>query len=181
MAVLRKVRTLIKNNKSAAAGTHICQLNPLIRGWAMYHRHVVSAKVFQSVDHAIFQSLWRWAKRRHPAKGKRWVKERYFHTVGSRQWVFSGEVRGSNGQPQSVHLYAAHGLHITRHTKIESRVNPYDPQWEVYIEERLGLKMAASLRGRTTLLSLWKRQKGRCAHCGETLTTITGWHNHHTI
>jgi RNA-directed DNA polymerase len=69
--LLRKVRVVIKANKSAAAGTFICQLNPFIRGWAMYHRHVVSAKVFQSVDHAIFQALWRWAKRRHPNKGVR--------------------------------------------------------------------------------------------------------------
>jgi group II intron reverse transcriptase/maturase len=66
--VLRKVRTVIKDNKSAAAGSLICQLNPVIRGWAMYHRHALSAKVFQSVDDAIFQALWRWAKRRHPNK-----------------------------------------------------------------------------------------------------------------
>jgi RNA-directed DNA polymerase len=180
-SLLRKVRTLIKENKSAAAGTLICHLNPLIRGWAMYHRHVVSAKDFQSVDHAIFQSLWHWAKRRHPTKGKQWVKQRYFHTIGSRQWVFSGEVREPKGQPLAVHLYAAHGLHIVRHTKIESRVNPYDPAWETYLEERLGLKMAASLRGRNTPLYLWKRQNGRCAHCGNAITTITGWHNHHKV
>jgi len=41
LSVLGKVRTLIKDNKSATAGTLICHLNPLIRGWAMYHRHVV--------------------------------------------------------------------------------------------------------------------------------------------
>jgi RNA-directed DNA polymerase len=179
--LLRNVRRLIKANKTASAGALICQLNPLIRGWALYHRHVVSAKTFQSVDHAIFQALWRWAKRRHPNKGVRWVKARYFHQINARQWVFSGEVRGPKGQPEAVHLYAAHRLHITRHTKIESRANPYDPRWELYLEERLGLKMAASLSGRHTLLYLWKRQNGRCAHCGEAITTITGWHNHHQI
>jgi len=121
------------------------------------------------------------AKRRHSTKGKHWVKARYFHTIGARQWVFSGEVRGPKGQPLGMRLYAAHGLHITRHTKIESSVNPYDPRWEIYLEERLGLKMAASLRGRHTLLFLWKRQHGRCAHCGEAITTITGWHNHHKV
>src|SRR5262245_28414722 len=72
--VLRNVRAVIKDNKSAAAGNLICQVNPIIRGWAMYHRHAVSAKVFQSVDHAIFQTLWRWATRRHPNKGMQWVK-----------------------------------------------------------------------------------------------------------
>jgi RNA-directed DNA polymerase len=180
-AVLRKVRMVITGNQSAAAGTLICQLNPIIRGWAMYHRHVVSSQVFQSIDHAIFQALWRWAKRRHPTKGARWVRARYFHATGGRTWVFSGTVRGPEGKPKPVHLVAAHTLPIIRHTKIASGVNPYDPHWEVYLEERLGLKMAASLQGRRTLLYLWKRQQGRCAHCGDAITTITGWHNHHRI
>ena len=179
--VLRKVRTVIKGNKSAAAGSLICQLNPIIRGWAMYHRHAVSAKVFQSVDHAIYQTLWRWAKRRHPNKGGRWVKARYFHTIGDRNWVFSGEARGPKGQLRAVHLFTAHSLPIKRHTKIKGEANPYDPQWEIYFEKRLALKMAASLKGRRTLLNLWQRQDGRCPHCGEAITTLTGWHSHHKV
>src|ERR687888_489060 len=104
-SLLRKVRAVIKGNKSASAGNLICHLNPIIRGWAMYHRHAVSAKVFQSVDHAIFQSLWRWAKRRHPNKGVRWVKARYFHTTDDRNWVLAGKARGPKGQLQAVHLF----------------------------------------------------------------------------
>jgi len=126
---LRKVRGIIKANKSAAAGSLICLLNPLIRGWAQYDRHVISAKVFQSVDHAIFQALWRWAKRRHSNKGVRWVKVRYFTTVGTHHWVFAGEVGGPAGQRQTVQLFKAHSLSISRHTKIANRANPYDPRW----------------------------------------------------
>jgi RNA-directed DNA polymerase len=179
--VLRNVRAVIKDNKSAAAGNLICQVNPIIRGWAMYHRHVVSAKVFQSVDHAIFQTLWRWAKRRHPHKGVQWVKARYFHTVGERNWVFSGKARGPTGTLRAVHLLTAHSLPIKRHTKIKGEANPYDPTWELYLEERLALKMAASFKGRRALLHLWRRQEGHCAHCGEAITPITGWHSHHRV
>jgi RNA-directed DNA polymerase len=179
--VVRKVRTVIKGNKSTAAGSLICQLNPIIRGWAMYHRHAVSAKVFQSVDNAIFQALWRWAKRRHPTKGVRWIKARYFHTIDDRNWVFSGKARGPQGKHQAVHLFKAHSLPIKRHTKINSEANPYDPQWELYLEKRLGLKMAASFRGRKTLLHLWRRQDGRCPYCGEAITPLTGWHSHHKV
>jgi len=96
---MRKVRAVIKGNRAPQRGTHL-PLNPIIRGWAMYHRRAVSAKVFQSVDHAIFQALWRWAKRRHPNKGVRWVKARYFHPVDERHWVFSGKVRGSKDNPR---------------------------------------------------------------------------------
>ena len=180
-ALLRKVRTVIRNNKSASAGTLICQLNPIIRGWAMYHRHGVSSVVFQSVDHAIFQALWRWAKRRHPNKGIRWVKARYFHTIDHRNWVFTGEVCGPKGQPTAVHLFTAHSLQIMRHVKIDSKVNPYDPRWELYLEQRLTRAMTASLRGRKSLLYLWKRQQGRCPRCGEVITPETGWHNHHIV
>jgi RNA-directed DNA polymerase len=179
--VLRNVRAVIKDNKSAAAGSLICQVNPIIRGWAMYHRYAVSAKVFQSVDHAIFQALWRWAKRRHPNKGVQWVKARYFHPIGARNWVFSGKVRGPKGQLEAVHLCTAHSLPITRHTKINGEANPYDPQWELYLEKRLALKMAASCKGRRALLHLWRRQEGHCAHCGEAITPITGWHSHHKV
>jgi RNA-directed DNA polymerase len=180
-ALLRKVRTVIRNNKSASAGTLICQLNPIIRGWAMYHRHGVSSVVFQSVDHAIFQALWRWAKRRHPNKGVRWVKTRYFHTIDNRNWIFTGEVRDSKEQPRTVHLFTAHSLRITRHVKIDGKVNPYDPRWELYLEQRLTRAMTASLMGRKSLLYLWKRQQGRCPRCSELITPETGWHNHHIV
>jgi hypothetical protein len=77
------------------------------------------------------------------------------------------------GQPQTVRLFTAHSLPIIRHTKINSQVNPYDPQWEPYLEQRQGLKMAASLQGRRTLLYLWQRQDGRCPHCGEAIRPYT--------
>lgn len=74
-AFLTKIRTTIKDIKMATAGDLILALNPIIKGWAMYHRHVVSSKVFQRVDHAIHQALWRWAKRRHSQKGQAVGKE----------------------------------------------------------------------------------------------------------
>jgi len=115
---LRKVRGIIRTSKGVAAGILIDRLNPLIKGWAMYHRHVVSAEVFNAVDNAIWHSLWRWAKRRHPHKGARWVKDKYFHQVGDRNGVFSGERMDGKGMIQTVHLMRAAGVHIKRHIKI---------------------------------------------------------------
>ena len=40
--VLEKIRKIIKANKQTPAGQLIGMLNPIIRGWANYHRHVVS-------------------------------------------------------------------------------------------------------------------------------------------
>ena len=180
-AFLRKIRRIIKTNAQATAGHLIAQLNPVIRGWANYHQHVASKRTLEKADHAIFQALWRWAQRRHPNKSKRWIINKYFHTVGRRQWVFRGEITGKDGHPHTVRRFSAASVPIQRHIKIKAAANPYDPHWEVYLEERLGVKMAEHLQGRRTLLYLWKEQNGICPVCGEKITKLTGWHNHHIV
>ena len=70
---------------------------------------------------------------------------------------------------------------IQRHTKVKGEANPYDPAWEPYFEERLGVKMAGTLVGRWTLRLLWKEQGGICPVCHQKITTVTGWHNHHIL
>jgi hypothetical protein len=40
-----------------------------------------------------------------------------------------GRHAGDKGLPLTVLLYAAHGLHIKRHAKIKSMVNPCEPRW----------------------------------------------------
>jgi RNA-directed DNA polymerase len=174
--LLTKVRTIIRTHPTVSAGRLIFLLNPVIRGWAQQHRHVVSSATFQKVDHLIFQALWRWAKRRHHKKGRRWVKDKYFKQVEGRKWVFSGEY---DGKP--VTLFAAHKMPIKRHTKIKGEANPFDPAWETYLEERLDVKMVENLHGRRQLIHLWKEQNGLCPICKQKITRITGWHSHHII
>ena len=179
--VLRNVRAVIKGNKSAAAGSLICQVNPIIRGWAMYHRHAVSAKVFQSVDHAIFQALWRWAKRRHPHKGVQWVKARYFHTVGDRNWVFSGKARGPKGQPEAVHLLPP--IVSPSHGTPRSRARP------------IPTTRHGSSIWRSVSVSRWQphsrdvepccisgdAKRGAVRTVAKPSLTLTGWHSHHKV
>src|SRR5438552_4681603 len=66
------IRRTIKAAHAVSAADLIDQLNPKIRGWANYHRHVVSKRTFGRVDHTLFSSLWKWAGRRHPNKSPRW-------------------------------------------------------------------------------------------------------------
>ena len=178
-AFLAKVREIIRRNKQATTGQLIAQLNPLIRGWANYHRHICSKKAFGKVDHAIFKALWQWAKRRHPNKSKRWIRKKYFHTVGGRNWVFEGELTNNAGRTYTIQLLYASKVRIKRHRKIKGSVNPYDPQWELYLEERRSRKMADSLRDRANLLTLWKEQDGTCPVCSQKITYETRWHDHH--
>ena len=179
--LLKKVRKTVRENKQETAGELIQRLNPLLRGWGMYHRHIVSKVVFQRVDCRLYQCLWRWAKRRHSGKSLRWVRKRYYATLGGNTWRFFGDVRDKEGQLHKVWLYPLASIPIQRHTKIRSEANPYDPQWEVYLEERLGVKMAANLRGKRTLRYLWQEQNGVCPLCKQKITRLTGWHNHHIV
>jgi RNA-directed DNA polymerase len=178
---LGNIRHIVKANKQATAGHLIAQLNPVIRGWANSHRHVVSKATFYKVDTAIFQTLWSWATRRHPKKPGRWIAQKYFPTRHGRRWTFVGTRVGRRGQPQELTLCRAGDVPIQRHVKIKGTANPYDPQWEVYFEERLGVKMTHALKGRRQLLSLWKQQDGLCPVCHQPITRLTGWHNHHRV
>ena len=178
---LEEIRKVVKANKQATAGNLIAQLNPKIRGWANYHRHVVSKETFSKVDHAIFCTLWQWAKRRHPKKPLKWIKKKYFTSIEGQNWVFHGEILGQDGTFQPIRLFKAKSVSIERHVKIQSEANPYDPEWETYFEKRLHVKMAHNLKGKRKLLSLWKQQGGLCPLCNQKITKLTGWHCHHIV
>jgi RNA-directed DNA polymerase len=130
---------MLQANRQTTTGRLIEQLNPVIRGWAQYHRHVVSKRAFSTVDQCIFWMLWRWAKRRHPNKSAKWIKKRYFSTHEARNWVFLGEVTRVSGETRQIRLFSAANVPIRRHIKLQGRANPYDPAWEPYFAKRLGV------------------------------------------
>lgn len=138
-SLLDKVGEIIACNASATQGALIRQLNPVIRGWAQYHRHVVSKAIFNSIDSHIWHRLWKWAKRRHPAKGARWVKQRYFRQDGNRTWDFA-TVGSTEGNPQGQQLFRATTVAIRRHVKIRGPANPFDPAWDTYFNHRRATK-----------------------------------------
>jgi retron-type reverse transcriptase len=135
-AFLGKVRETIRGNCSTTQETLINLLNPMIRGWANYHRHVVAKTMYSKVDHHIWQALWRWARRRHPNKSKGWVQRRYFRTIGPRRWVFATDTLGRDGEAKVSKLYLAKETRIIRHVKVKSKANPFDPAWNSYFAQR---------------------------------------------
>jgi RNA-directed DNA polymerase len=178
---LEKVRKVLKKHISAKQKEVIGMLNPIIRGWANYHRHVVAKEIFKWVDYQIWQKLWQWCKRRHPNKGRWWIKTRYFHSIGPRTWVFAEKVQKANGKSGFMELYLAASTPIQRHVKIKSEACPYDTAWEPYFEKRniLKVKDDTTLYGR--IKKLWLTQEGKCPICQGKFTKETGWHMHHVI
>jgi len=176
---LDKIREVIKANKSAKQANLIKLLNPILRGWANYHSHVVAKETFSRNDKRVWSMLWRWAVRRHPNKGARWVKDKYFKTRGTRNWVFATTEKRKDGtQKEHVLLYQA-DTPIKRHLKIKAHANPHDPQWEPYFESRWGKKILNSSKGRSKLYRVWQRQEGMCSSCQELITKQTPWNVRH--
>ncbi len=132
---LENVRKTIRNHLGSNAEVLIGRLNPKIRGWANYHRHVVSGKTFSYVDTCIYHSLWRWMKRRHRNKNRSWMVKKYWMN-GSKPWTFSTKVKDKNGKPRLYELVKAASINIVRRVKIRGEANPFDPEYNAYFRRR---------------------------------------------
>ncbi|HMF34017.1 MAG TPA: group II intron maturase-specific domain-containing protein, partial [Candidatus Lokiarchaeia archaeon] len=122
--LLAQVKTIIASNKQAKQANLVKLLNPVIRGWARYYCHCNAKKTFNYVDSRIFRMIWKWCVRRHPKKGKHWVKARYFLTLGQKHWVF--------GEQASCRLASAAEVPVTRYAKVRGYYSPLDPAHRSY-------------------------------------------------
>lgn len=137
---LERLRITIINSGCSTTAELIGQLNPKIRGWANYYRHVVSKRTFSFVDNRIFRMLWSWTNRRHPNKSAQWRKHKYFRCFALQNWIFFAKTRDKEGLISILDLAEAAKVKIQRHLKIKGDANPYDPAFNDYFENRLRLK-----------------------------------------
>ena len=154
-------------------------LNPLVRGWANYHRCANSGRCFRKMHHSIWLALWRWARSRHTNKIRPWIAKKYFHRFGYRAWVFAAPAQSKNGKREWVRLLDLIDVHKRIHIKVRAEANPFDPEWEAYFELRQQQQMRQVLESR--LRKLWLQQKGRCPLCRQLITVETHWHLHHIV
>lgn len=180
-AFYRKAKEVISRHKTVRQEDLIRMLNPMLRGWANYHRPVVAKEAFSRMDHLLFWAIWRWARRRHPKKNAKWVRKKYFHPQGNRNWVFGAKVHKEDGTRQKLALYTLADTAIRRHRKIKGSYNPFDPADELYGEALRKERMLDSMQHRKQWVSLFRQQGGLCALCGGKITRDTGWHDHHLV
>jgi RNA-directed DNA polymerase len=137
-AFLDKARKLIRQNWGMSQTDLIRQLNPVIRGWLNYHRHIVAEKTFKRAEWVLWQALWQWAKRRHPGKSLRWIASRYWQFGERRAWRFAADTgeRTPEGKPVWLRLVNPTETKIRRHVKVRADANPLDSRWHDYFEDR---------------------------------------------
>ena len=116
---------IVVRGKGMTAEELVRTLTPKVRGFANYHIHTCCSKTFAHIAYVMWQQLRRWAGRRHPKKGARWVRRRYWRRVGGNDNVFSTD---------GCVLAPITWYHVVRHVARRSDMNPYlDGE---YFEER---------------------------------------------
>ncbi|MCG8340263.1 MAG: group II intron reverse transcriptase/maturase, partial [Cytophagales bacterium] len=112
--LLEKVKSTLKSNQTASQWNVIKRLNPLIRGWSYYPHHVSAKETFLQMDYKINPKLWKWARRRPPSMGAKWIKRQYFFPP--EQWGhFPASQKEGLDQTETIHLLRAGQTPIQRH------------------------------------------------------------------
>ncbi len=174
LALRGKVRSIVRQHRAAPQAALVRNLTPVLRGWANYYKYCSATKTFAKLDHYTWWLLWRWALHRHPKKGRRWLKKRYWgqYAKGRRDhWVF-----GEPTESGFVHLAKLAWTNIERYQMVKGDSSPDDPDLVSYWEDRRR-QGAKNLRAYFKILYIL--QKGLCPHCGGELDNGEELHRHH--
>ena len=169
--IRRRLAEEIRSMRGSNAVALIARLNPIIRGWAAYYRGVVSSKVFQTLDNHVWWLTFRWARRTHPTKPKKWIVRRYFgrfNRFRNDRWVFGARDRVVNDRGDIAFLTKFSWTKIVRHQLVARGASTDDPDLTQYWATRRR-KMLAPLDSYN--LGLLVEQDGRCPLCGEHVLT----------
>jgi len=162
LKVIRKMQEILDSNKAAKQGSIINMLNPVIQGYGMYNRFVVSKRTFSSINSCLWHKLWRWAKRRHPNKPKKWIMSKYFTTMG-RKGVFKDEIGKKIMNMESIPIVR----YVS--TRKGMRVHANDKETKEYWQKRVytnALSQVYSIK----VERLMRTQKGIRPSCGRPVT-----------
>jgi RNA-directed DNA polymerase len=132
--ILTRIRETIRKFSAKKTGDMIRALNPIIRGWANFHRHIAAKASFAALDSQVYRYLRDWARRRHPHKGKHWLRQKYWHSTPVS--TYFSVIENTPEYKRRVTLIHATSTKIERHIKIRGAANPFDPEYAAYFEQR---------------------------------------------
>lgn len=170
-AIKAKIKEICKGSGQLTTRELIDRLNPVLRGWANYHRHVICNESFGKVDSYVWIRLYRWAKKRHGGKTGAWIYQKYFRTQNGWRWCFTDK------KSRKSVIRIAQRIKAQPHIKIKADANPFDAKWENYFAERdrmLKLRSCNSFQAK-----VFKRQEGICPVCKQRIEAETELDLHH--
>ena len=153
----------------------ILKLNPIIRGWANYHKSVVSKKIFSKLDSYILSKLVKWGKRQHHKDSWGWIKQKYWgkYCPGRNDnWVFGYKVK-NNQEKFSCYLEKLAWTPIVRHITVKFKNSPDDPKLKEYWERLCKLNESKRLNQKISKgkCDIAKSTDYKCRWCNEGITS----------
>jgi RNA-directed DNA polymerase len=152
---LQALKKILQRSQSLSQEQLIDQLNPVIYGWTLYYRTVVSKKQFTVCDYLLTRMLWQKMTRKHPKKSAKWVKKHYWRTIQGNTWTVATPEETTR---QTLRWHAA--TPIQRHIKVKGQASPFDGNL-LYWAKRLKDHPLT----KTTLGKLLQKQQGKCRWC----------------
>ncbi len=145
-SIKTSIREIFRKYRGKPAFLLITKLNSVIRGWANYHKMIVSKEIFFKVGNYIYDEIWRWIKYNHPTKGKKWAWKRYFSNG-----IFSDT---DKKQHKKYFLFRITSVKIKRHIKIKGACNPFNQQWDEYLTIRKRRKSQNNLKNKQITVTI---------------------------
>jgi len=134
--IKHKLRNTVFDNLNSKPHDLIIKLNAILRGWANYHKHIVSKEIFKAVDYYLWRLLGKWCKRRHPNKSWKWITDKYF-SASEEACSFASVRLSKCGKRVRINkIFRAGKIPITRHKIITSSKNYYKQEDEEYFRKR---------------------------------------------
>src|SRR5579862_1150528 len=172
LKIREKLREQWMLSRGSNVDTVMDRLNPIIRGWANYHRIGVASKTFKALDKWMFYRQVRYIKRMHPEKPRCWTDAQYWGRLNldrHDRWVFGNKRTG-----RYVLKFA--WFKIERHIMVKGTSSPDDPSLKEYWKKRKEKEVS-------DLFPSWqkiaKKQNFKCPLCGQTLFNDEELHKHH--
>lgn len=108
----------------------ITGINRRIIGVCNYFRWSSAHDEFAYLNYRLWQLMWQWSKNRHPTRGAKWRKHRYWRNEGGSDWVFSFE---------GATLVRPYKLTVKWWTRPRLRISssPFDPAEVEYWKKRI--------------------------------------------
>lgn len=162
--LLYEIKKELKKSQNLSQEEVIDLLNPKLRGFGYYYRHVCSKKTYTKIDYHVWVKLLKWATRKHSGKNKQWVLNNLFHNFNNQTYHFRDDKSDKS-------IFSMKGIEINRFVKMKQNHRVYDNNDKVqsYWQKRITMNaynVVSSKRRR----SIFNRQNGKCAFCHKFIT-----------
>lgn len=132
-----RLKDAFTSSRALTASRLIAKTAPLIRGWCNYYSHCSASSTFQALDSYLYELQLRYAKRKHPNKGKKWITSKYFGakdlSYPKDNWVFYDDTAASTkmkkvNQSKVVTMLKHRRFSIQRHKMVPNGASKDDPK-----------------------------------------------------